>query len=837
MLQRLLSRLLVAAMVAALLVPAVLIIVKPDPWLAAGLAAGATAAAVLWLGREALTGAVPVLGVVLFFRALLHDQLPVAVAFGAGALVTGVAGLLWRGPAVLPLLSIRYLFRRRIAYVAVLSVTLCTAMVLVVASIMEGFLNAARSAMRDARGDILLIGDYTGFAFYEDFVARVRSGHASLIDPKTGRPAVVRAVPLMSTQAMAHMPVGGSIRVQPVKVIGLLPADARDNDRFWRGYRPLGEKGDPAPLRFTREDVEAWLGETAKAGNPIAPEAAGKIRDMAVRPFRTREHAEIELFALFPEGNEAWDALRKRLLDRLRSDAVVRLNAAGLAYLLERSDPKAHDGLRALQGKAFADRAALKAAVAGACARAGVPVPEGGSGDHVDEGSSPRLGERYLRIGDKTMAGGGAVVGLEMVSMRDRKGGLHPVLETGRPIRLMLLPPADVGRLATEIAPPTVLFQAEGYHRSGVYDQDRETMFLDFGLLQQKLGMQADPENGKPGTCNAVQIDLDPDTSLEDGKQIVTAAWGVMIADVEAAQLARFKLSEAGTPPEKWPAPQAGPAWLLESRTFTLADGGREARFPAVESSRPEPTQIAIDADLPAGAKRIPLRNTAGFRVGGTVRLFGGGSPHEAAVVTAIEAGALVVRDPLQHSRKLDSDPRESPVIIAEERFGRVHAQTWEEGMRTFLVAVQKEKVMMLVLFGIISLVAVLLVLSIFIQIVKEKTRDIGILRSVGAGKGAVAGVFLLYAACIGTVGAAAGTILGWRIVHHINEIHDVIASLTGVVIWDPAIYVLPKIPNTVDGRDAGWVAGIGIVASLVAALVPAWLAARLPPVRALSYE
>jgi ABC-type lipoprotein release transport system permease subunit len=109
-----------------------------------------------------------------------------------------------------------------------------------------------------------------------------------------------------------------------------------------------------------------------------------------------------------------------------------------------------------------------------------------------------------------------------------------------------------------------------------------------------------------------------------------------------------------------------------------------------------------------------------------------------------------------------------------------LYIDTWQDRMGNLLRTVENEKALMTFLFGIISLVAVLLVLVIFYMIVLEKTHDIGILRALGASRAGVASIFLFYAGVIGIIGALLGTGLGWLLVRYINEVHNWLGSSLG---------------------------------------------------------
>jgi len=166
-----------------------------------------------------------------------------------------------------------------------------------------------------------------------------------------------------------------------------------------------------------------------------------------------------------------------------------------------------------------------------------------------------------------------------------------------------------------------------------------------------------------------------------------------------------------------------------------------------------------------------------------------------------------------------------------------VQIQTWEDLNAQFIAAVKKETALVLFIFSFISLTAVFLVWAIFWSMVSEKTKDIGILRALGASRRGVAWLWLRYGLALGVVGAAAGGALAWGVVHYINEIHDWLGARFGLTIWDPSVYYFSRIPNDVDPAHAAMVLGGGVAAAVAGALTPALRAARMDPVRALRFE
>lgn len=163
--------------------------------------------------------------------------------------------------------------------------------------------------------------------------------------------------------------------------------------------------------------------------------------------------------------------------------------------------------------------------------------------------------------------------------------------------------------------------------------------------------------------------------------------------------------------------------------------------------------------------------------------------------------------------------------------------QTWQDTQRPLLNAVNLELTILNILLFLIIGVAGFGILATFFMIVVEKTRDIGILKSLGATGQGVMSIFLGYGLSLGTVGTGVGILLGLIFVWNINEIADVIAKITGTEIYDPMIYFFDKIPTIVSPWMVCWVAAGAIAIAVLASVLPAIRAARLHPVEALRYE
>jgi len=166
-----------------------------------------------------------------------------------------------------------------------------------------------------------------------------------------------------------------------------------------------------------------------------------------------------------------------------------------------------------------------------------------------------------------------------------------------------------------------------------------------------------------------------------------------------------------------------------------------------------------------------------------------------------------------------------------------IAVETWEESQKQFLNAIEKEVALVTILFGIISLVAVFLIFCIFYMIVVEKTKDIGIIKSVGATRGGVAGIFLGYGLAIGIVGAGLGFAASYFIVRNINYLHQKMGDLMGIQVWNPEVYAFDTIPDTMEPRTVTIILIVAVIASVIGSVIPAWRASRMNPVEALHWE
>jgi len=166
-----------------------------------------------------------------------------------------------------------------------------------------------------------------------------------------------------------------------------------------------------------------------------------------------------------------------------------------------------------------------------------------------------------------------------------------------------------------------------------------------------------------------------------------------------------------------------------------------------------------------------------------------------------------------------------------------IHVSDWLQRNETFRNVLDVERTVMFIILSLIILVAALNIISGMMMLVKDKGRDIAILRTMGATKGAVMRVFLITGASIGVVGTIAGFILGLVFCQNIEAIRQGVQWLTSTHLFDSSVYYLTKLPADIDPTETGTIVVMALVLSVLATLYPSWRASKLDPVEALRYE
>jgi lipoprotein-releasing system permease protein len=162
---------------------------------------------------------------------------------------------------------------------------------------------------------------------------------------------------------------------------------------------------------------------------------------------------------------------------------------------------------------------------------------------------------------------------------------------------------------------------------------------------------------------------------------------------------------------------------------------------------------------------------------------------------------------------------------------------TWQQRNQTFFTALAVERNVMFLILALIILVAAFNVISGLIMLVKDKSHDIAILRTMGASRGAVQRVFFMTGAAIGVAGTIAGFVIGVLLAANIAHIQRWVEKATGTNVFPAELYYLTRLPADLDSSQTTWVVAMALLLSFSATLYPSWRAARLDPVEALRYE
>jgi lipoprotein-releasing system permease protein len=199
---------------------------------------------------------------------------------------------------------------------------------------------------------------------------------------------------------------------------------------------------------------------------------------------------------------------------------------------------------------------------------------------------------------------------------------------------------------------------------------------------------------------------------------------------------------------------------------------------------------------------------------------------NRAGDVTAIEV-YTDNPDRVDRYRKLVAEAANRPIYMAD----------WRQRNATFFNALQVERNVMFLILTIIVIVAAFNITSGLIMLVKDKGRDIGILRTMGVTQGGIMRVFMMTGASVGVVGTFVGFLLALLVCLNIESIRQFVSWLTNTELFSPELYFLSKLPADLDAGETTAVVIMALALSLLATLYPAWRAARLDPVEALRYE
>lgn len=161
----------------------------------------------------------------------------------------------------------------------------------------------------------------------------------------------------------------------------------------------------------------------------------------------------------------------------------------------------------------------------------------------------------------------------------------------------------------------------------------------------------------------------------------------------------------------------------------------------------------------------------------------------------------------------------------------------WQQNNNSFFAAIKVEQNVMFLILTLIIVVAAFNVISSLIMMVKDKTRDIAVLRTIGAGRGAILRIFLMCGASVGVTGTLVGVVIGVLFCLNIQEIQGWVEAVTGARVFNPEVYYLTHLPAKLNSGEVIQVVAMSLALSLLATIYPSWRAARTDPVEALRHE
>jgi ABC-type lipoprotein release transport system permease subunit len=617
-------------------------------------------------------------------------------------------------------LTLRYLTRKKIVIFPILVVWLCLMMMIIVTSIMGGFVEHVKQSNRDLLGDIVIsVRDPSGWARYEELQKLLTEKVPEL---QTSTP-VIHSFGLISANGAAY----------GVEIVGVDPVGRAQVSKFretlYHQYISPNAAADALAkaLPATGEQLQHYSED--QLATAVASHDAASIAYEAIDPFSPPPpHPDLRwLWGIAPIAGVILPLLiRRRRTIRSWSWAIAVFAIGGTVVSLGTAWPVIFPTTYAM-AKDAVERTRLDADQKNDTADFAASLPQKMkfttraelAKQFVPKGVSFDVPANVINgaggAGSQPVAKNGCIIGSQLLFNRDKRGNFIRDAGTNyKFVKLTVVPVPPSGVVHT-ISADTRTFTIIDDSYTGVADVDTTYVYASFDIVQAMAGMRIDDPDVKPGSdgwfaprCSELLIRLKPNISQEQ-------------------------------------------MYLIRDRIDKLVVGFQAAHPDAYD---------------------YPL-----------------------------------------------------------------NVQTWDDKQKKYLDAVENEKVMQEFILGLMSCVVLVVVFLIFYMIVRDKTRDIGIIKAVGGSEEGVAMIFLAYGLFIGIVGGVLGMISGVEFVLHTNEIHEFIFRMTGRVIWDRSVYMFDEIPHTVNPHEVAWYFVAALIAGVIGALIPAIVAGSEDPVKAVRYE
>ncbi|WP_375451057.1 ABC transporter permease [uncultured Devosia sp.] len=198
--------------------------------------------------------------------------------------------------------------------------------------------------------------------------------------------------------------------------------------------------------------------------------------------------------------------------------------------------------------------------------------------------------------------------------------------------------------------------------------------------------------------------------------------------------------------------------------------------------------------------------------------------------ISQASAAEIFIDDPDNVSvmrERLQADSVTRPLVLTD----------WQQRNETFFSALQVERVVMFTILSMIILVAAFNIISSLVMLVKDKSSDIAVLRTMGATRGSIMRIFSITGTTIGVVGTLIGLALGLLVASYAEPLRAFLSNTLGVAIFPPEVFFLSALPSKTDPLEVTVVVCLALGLSFLATLYPAWRAAQYDPVEALRYE